>query len=124
MTLPCKAPGQEVPKGGKCHFLLRFSRDPAAFCLSGVLVLPRGSWRPSAAWCLRRVGEPPCSEAAPFFSEADDGPGKGKGEWGEAAPHGLRKFSFIPWVSDHLCEGRQLECDGGVLEAALDFHRG
>lgn len=85
MRLPCRAPGQEVPKGGKSHFLLRFSRDPAASWLSGVLVLPRGSQRPSATCSLRRAGGPSCSEPTPFLSEADDSPRKGKGELGETS---------------------------------------
>lgn len=39
-------------------------------------------------------------------------------------PQGLRKFSLIPWVSDHLGEGQQLEWEvewgEAVSEAALD----
>lgn len=120
---PLQGPGAGSSLGRSCHFLLRFSRDPAASWLSGVLVLSGGSQRPRAAWHLRRARGPPCSGFALFFKEADDGPGKRvKESRGEAVSLGLGKFTFIPWVSEHLWEGWHLECDGGVSGGII--HRG
>lgn len=70
---PLQGPGAESFLGGSCHFLLRFSRDPAASRLSwgpGSLrgkseawssLAPKESWRTSS------------SGVALFFQEAVDG---------------------------------------------------
>lgn len=51
-----------------------------------------------------------------------------KGEWGRGCAPRPQEVFLIPWVSDHLGEGQQLEWEvewgEAVSEAALDFHPG